>query len=65
MEVMSVQDFRDQVTEMIGSKVVVLITHEGVPMGFFIPWTASALPDELRRELVALFGDKIREQPNT
>jgi len=51
MRVVTVRDFRDHASEMFHSEDVILVTRDGSPAGFFVPWTASDLPLDLRRQL--------------
>jgi hypothetical protein len=62
MRVVTVRDFRDRATEMFRSRDVVLVTRDGKPAGFFIPWDKPDLPVELRRELFIQLGDAIRAE---
>lgn len=36
---------------MFRSDDVILVTREGRPAGFFLPWDAPEIPDDLRREV--------------
>jgi hypothetical protein len=60
MKIVTVRDFRDHATEMLRSDDVILVTRDGVPAGFFVPWTAPDLPLELRRELFEQVASVIR-----
>ncbi len=51
MRVATVRDFRDRASEMFRSKDVVLVTRDGRPAGFFLPWEHETLPDDVRREV--------------
>ncbi len=51
MKVVTVRDFRDRASEMFRSEDVILITREGHPAGFFLPWDTPDLPVEVRREV--------------
>ena len=62
LKVVAVRDFRDRATEMFRSRDVVLVTRDGKPAGFFIPWDRPDLPVELRRELFLQLGDSIRAE---
>lgn len=62
MRVVTVRDFRDRATEMFRSEDVILVTRDGKPAGFFVPWDKPDLPVELRRELFAELGDAIRAE---
>jgi hypothetical protein len=60
MKVVTVRDFRDHATEMFRSEDVVLVTRDGKPAGFFVPWDQPELPVQLRRELFSQMGETIR-----
>jgi len=60
MKVISVREFRDRASEMFRSEDVILVTRDGLPAGFFLPWTAPELPVELRREVFLRLSDQIR-----
>ena len=62
MKVVTVRDFRDHATEMFRSEDVVLVTRDGKPAGFFIPWEQPEVPVELKRELFAHLTDRIGGQ---
>jgi len=51
MKVVSVRDFRDRASEMFRSEDVILVTRDGAPAGFFLPWETPELPVEVRREV--------------
>jgi hypothetical protein len=51
MRVVSVRDFRDKASEMFRSEDVILVTRDGAPAGFFLPWDTPELPVEVRREV--------------
>ncbi len=42
MKVVTVREFRDRATEMLRSEDVILITRDGLPARFFLPWGAGA-----------------------
>ena len=62
MKVVTVRDFRDRATEMFRSEDVILITRDGIPAGFFVPWSTPDLPVDLRRELFGVITDAIRDE---
>ena len=62
MKVVTVRDFRDRASEMFRSDDVILVTREGRPAGFFLPWTESRLSDDVRRELFLRLSDEIAAQ---
>jgi hypothetical protein len=51
MKVVVVRDFRDRATEMFRSDDVILVTRDGAPAGFYLPWDTPELPVEVRREV--------------
>jgi hypothetical protein len=51
MKVVTVRDFCDRASEMFRSDDVILVTRDGAPAGFFLPWDMPELPVEVRREL--------------
>ena len=62
MKVVTVRDFRDRATEMFRSDDVILVTRDGTPAGFYIPWNSADIPVELRRELFGTIADRIRSE---
>lgn len=62
MRVVTVRDFRDRATEMFRSTDVILVTREGRPAGFFLPWDGPELPEEVRREVFLRLTNQIAEQ---
>ena len=56
MRVVTVRDFRDRASEMFRSDDVILVTREGRPAGFFLPWDAPELPADVRREVFLRTG---------
>jgi hypothetical protein len=61
MKVISVRGFRDRASEMFHSEDVVLVTRDGSPAGFFVPWKAPDIPVDLRREVFLRLSDEIAE----
>jgi hypothetical protein len=51
MKVVTVRDFRDRASEMFRSDDVILVTRDGAPAGFSLPWDTPELPVEVRREV--------------
>ncbi len=49
VRVVTVREFRDRASEMLHADGVVLITRDGKPAGFFLPWDQPELPVEIRR----------------
>ena len=62
MRVVTVRDFRDRASEMFRSDDVILVTRDGRPAGFFLPWDAPELPTEIRREVFLRLTDEIAAQ---
>jgi hypothetical protein len=62
MRVVTVRDFRDRASEMFRSDDVILVTREGRPAGFFLPWQAPELPDDVRREVFLRLTEQIAAQ---
>lgn len=62
MKIVTLRDFRDRATEMFRSEDVVLVTRDGQPAGFFVPWTTPDVPLELRREMFLKLSDEIGAQ---
>lgn len=62
MKVVTVRDFRDRATEMFRSEDVILVTREGSPAGFFLPWNTPELPVEVRREVFLRLSEQVGAQ---
>ena len=62
MKVVTVRDFRDHATEMFRSEDVILVTRDGAPAGFFLPWDTPELPVEVRREVFLRLSAQIGAQ---
>ncbi|HEY1688829.1 MAG TPA: hypothetical protein VGF95_08185 [Solirubrobacteraceae bacterium] len=62
MKVVTVRDFRDHATEMFRSDDVILVTREGTPAGFFLPWDTPELPVEVRREVFLRLSEQVGER---
>jgi len=62
MRVVTVRDFRDRASEMFRSDDVILVTREGRPAGFFFPWQAPELPEDVRREIFLRLTEQIALQ---
>lgn len=62
MKVVTVRDFRDRASEMFRSDDVILVTREGRPAGFYLPWEGAELPDHVRREVFLRLTEQIAEQ---
>jgi hypothetical protein len=62
MKVVSVRDFRDRASEMFRSDDVILVTRDGAPAGFYLPWNTPELPVEVRREVFLRLSEQIGAQ---
>lgn len=62
MRVVTVRDFRDRASEMFRSDDVILVTREGRPAGFFLPWDAPEFPADVRREVFLRLSEQIAAQ---
>ena len=62
MKVVTVRDFRDRASEMFRSEDVILVTRDGVPAGFFLPWDSPEVPVEVRREVFLRLSEQIGAQ---
>jgi hypothetical protein len=59
MKVVSVRDFRDRASAMFRSEDVILVTRDGGPAGFYLPWDTPELPIEVRREVFLRLSEQI------
>jgi len=62
MKVVTVRDFRDRASEMFRSDDVILVTRDGAPAGFYLPWDTPELPVEVRREVFLRLSEQIGAQ---
>lgn len=62
MKVATVRDFRDRATAMLRSRDLVLITRDGLPAGFFVPWDQPELPDDVKRSIYLGLSEKARKE---
>lgn len=62
MKVVTVRDFRDRATDMFRSDDVILVTRDGTPAGFFLPWDTPELPVEVRREVFLRLSEQTSAQ---
>lgn len=62
MKVVTVRDFRDHASEMFRSDDVILVTRDGTPAGFYLPWDTPDLPVEVRREVFLRLSEQIGAQ---
>ena len=65
MKVVTLRDFRDRATVMLRSRDLVLITRDGLPAGFFVPWDQPELPDDVKRGIYAELSQKARKEMKT
>jgi len=62
MRVVTIRDFRDRASEMFRSDDVILVTRDGRPAGFFLPWDVPELPGDVRREVFFRLTEQIAAQ---
>ena len=62
MKLVTVRDFRDHASEMFRSDDVILVTRDGTPAGFYLPWDTPELPVEVRREVFLRLSEQIGAQ---
>ncbi len=62
MKVATLRDFRDRATAMLRSRDLVLITRDGLPAGFFVPWDQPELPDDVKRSIYLGLSEKARKE---
>jgi len=62
MKVVTVREFRDRASEMFRSDDVILVTRDGAPAGFYLPWDTPELPVEVRREVFLRLSEQIGAQ---
>jgi len=62
MKVVTVRHFRDHASEMFRSDDVILVTRDGAPAGFYLPWDTPQLPVEVRREVFLRLSEQIGAQ---
>ena len=66
VRVATLRDFRDRATEWLRSDDVVLVTRDGQPAGFWVPWDQpGALPDELRSTIFQRLTSMVQDQLRT
>ena len=58
----TVRDFRDSASEMFRSDDVILVTRDGAPAGFYLPWDTPEVPVEVRREVFLRLSEQIGTQ---
>ncbi len=61
MKVVTLRDFRDRATEMMRSHEVLLVTRDGKPAGFFLPWDRPDVPDDVRKGIYAELSGRARQ----
>jgi len=59
MKVVTVRDFRDHASEMFRSEDVILVTRDGAPAGFFLPWDTPDVPLEVRAEVFRRLAEQV------
>jgi hypothetical protein len=59
MKVVTVRDFRDHASEMFRSEDVILVTRDGAPAGFFLPWDMPDVPLQVRAEVFLRLSEQV------
>jgi hypothetical protein len=59
MKVVTVRDFRDHASEMFRSEDVILVTRDGAPAGFFLPWDTPDVPLQVRAEVFLRLSEQV------
>jgi hypothetical protein len=62
VKVVTLRDFRDRATEMMRSHEVLLVTRDGKPAGFFLPWDRPDVPDDVRKGIYAELSGRARRE---
>jgi hypothetical protein len=62
LKVVTLRDFRDHATEMMRSEGVVMITRDGKPAGFFLPWDRPDVPDDIARGIYEELSGRVRAE---
>jgi hypothetical protein len=62
VKVVTVREFRDRATEMLRADGLVLITRDGRPAGFFLPWDQPELPDDIRKGIYKHLAGMAKEE---
>ncbi len=58
----TVREFRDKATQVLRQKELVLVTRDGKPAGFFIPWEQSTIQDDIRKAVLEALAESLRQQ---
>lgn len=58
----TVREFRDKATQVLRQKEPVLVTRDGKPAGFFIPWEHSSMQDDIRKAVLEALAESLRQQ---
>lgn len=59
MKIVTVRDFRDHASEMFRSADVILVTRDGAPAGFFLPWDTAEVPVQVRGEVFLRLAEQV------
>jgi hypothetical protein len=65
MKVVTVRDFRDHASEMFRSEDVILVTRDGAPAGFFLPWDTPDVPLQVRAEVFLRLSEQVGTELTT
>lgn len=62
MRLVSVREFRDRATQLLRQKEPILVTRDGRPAGFFIPWEQPHIQDDIRKTVLEALAEGLRRQ---
>jgi hypothetical protein len=62
MKISTVREFRDHASRLMRDDQPLLVTRRGRLAGVYFPWTESALPVDLKKELFRVLTNDIAKQ---
>lgn len=62
MRLVNVREFRDRATQLLRQKEPILVTRDGRPAGFFIPWDQPQMQDDIRKTVLEALAEGLRRQ---
>lgn len=62
MRLVTVREFRDRATQLLRQKEPVLITRNGKPAGFFVPWEQPQIQDDIRKAVLEALAESLSRQ---
>ena len=58
----TVREFQENASDLLQSKVPILVTRRGRLAGVFFPWPESTLPVEFKRELFSVLSAEVERE---